>query len=82
MNEGTPTWDDVRRIADELQLKMHLAGMEARDRWRALEPRITELEHTIARTGERAGQVVAAELTALGKALQQLRDELVAPRKS
>jgi hypothetical protein len=29
---------DVRRLRDEVRLKLHLAGMDARDRWHALEP--------------------------------------------
>jgi 3-oxoacyl-[acyl-carrier-protein] synthase-3 len=72
----SPSWDDVRRIADELELKIHLAGMDARDRWRELQPRFAELEKTIASTGERAGQIVSKQITAVGTALKQLRDEL------
>jgi len=45
MTEQTPTWDEVRRIADELELKIHLAGMDARDRWRDLKPRLAEIEN-------------------------------------
>jgi hypothetical protein len=40
MSDAKKAWDEVRRIADELKLKMHLASMEARDRWQALEPRL------------------------------------------
>jgi hypothetical protein len=53
--------------------------MEARDRWRALQPRLAELEKTIAREGERAGQVVTQQLTEVGAALRKLRDDLVKP---
>jgi hypothetical protein len=70
------TWDDVRRIADELKLQMHLAGMDVRDRWDELQPRLAGLEQTIAREGERAGKVVAAQIAAMGTALRELRDEL------
>jgi hypothetical protein len=72
----TPTWDDVRRIADELELKMHLAGMEARGRWNALQPRLAEVEQTITREGERAGKFVASQLSALATTLRELRDDL------
>lgn len=77
----TPTetrkdWDDVRKLADELELKCRLARMDARDRWNALQPRLVKLEATIKRTGERAGKVVTEELSSLGKALRELRDEI------
>ena len=66
MTTPTPTWDEVRRIGDEIQLKMHLAGMEARDRWTALQPRLADLETTIERQGKRAGQMIADELRVIG----------------
>jgi hypothetical protein len=72
----TPTWDDVRRIADELQLKIHLASMDVRTRWNELQPRLAEVEKTIAREGERAGKFVAAQVSSLGEALRELRDEI------
>jgi len=77
MNENkTPTWDDVRRIADELQLKMHLAGMEVRERWTKLQPRLQELEKDIAAGGEKAGKVVTTQLSAVGDLLKELRDDI------
>jgi hypothetical protein len=69
-------WDDLRKIADELELKIRLASMDARDRWQGLRPRLIKLEDTVKRTGERASKVVTDELSALGKALRELRDEI------
>jgi len=80
MREASLNWDDVRRMADELELKIHLAGMDARDRWRALQPRLAKLEHSIAHQTERAAAVLADELAVIGKALQKLRDDLSAPK--
>lgn len=71
-----PTWNDVRQLADELELKIHLASMEARDRWHELQPRLVELERAIEDQGQRAGQALSEQLTALGKALQELAAEL------
>jgi len=45
MTDTTTHRDDLRRITDELELEIHLAGLDARDRWRALEPQLYELEH-------------------------------------
>lgn len=69
-------WDEIRRLADELELKMHLAGMDARDRWRALEPRLNQLERSLAAAGKRAGDAIEHELTAVGAALRKLRDDV------
>lgn len=76
MTEQRSTWDEIRRIADELELKVHLAGMEARDRWRALQPRLAEIEKALAGAGKRASDVVEQELATVGTALRRLRDDL------
>jgi hypothetical protein len=73
----SPTWDAIRRLRDELALEIHLASMEARDRWHALQPRIEEVESKILKASDRAEVVVEKELTAIGKALRDLRDDLV-----
>jgi hypothetical protein len=72
---------ELRRIADELELKIHLASMEARDRWQTLKPRLAEVEKSLARTGERATKVVQDEAASVGNALRKLRDELVQAAK-
>jgi hypothetical protein len=59
-----------------LGLKIHLASVDARDRWQALKPRLAEVEKKLARTGERATKVVQDEVAAIGKALNKLRDDL------
>jgi hypothetical protein len=69
-------WNELRRIADEFRVKLHLAGMDARDRWQALEPRLTALGKTIERGGEHTEKVMAEELASVGKALRELRDSL------
>jgi hypothetical protein len=72
---------ELRRIADELELKIHLASMDARDRWQTLKPRLAEVEKKLARAGERATNVVQDEVAAIGKALHKLRDDLVQAAK-
>lgn len=72
----TNTWDEVRRITDELELKIHLAGMEARERWQALKPRLVKLEQKIMTTSDRAEAAVTKELTAMGTLLRELRDDV------
>ena len=71
----TKPFDEVRRIADELELKIHLAKLEVRDRWTALKPRIAELERIVERTGEQAGHAIDAQVDKLAAALRSLRDD-------
>jgi hypothetical protein len=76
MTEKPTEWVDLRRIADEIELKIHLASMDAHDRWKALQPRLDKLGATIAHTRERASKVVTEELSAIRVALCKLRDDV------
>lgn len=70
------SWHELRRLADELELKIHLAGMDAKDRWNALQPRIAEVQKALQTAGERADEVVSQKLSKLGAALRKLADDL------
>ena len=72
----TTTWDEIRRIADQLELEIHLAGMEARDRWKALQPKLAELERTIDRAGKRAGEALGEQLSTVAQTLRELRADV------
>lgn len=74
--DNLSTWDEVRRVADELELKIHLANMDARDRWQALQPRLTAFEHRMKDATQRASKTVVAELQSLWSALRGLRDDI------
>jgi hypothetical protein len=77
MIEATSSWDDLRRIADEIQLKIHLAEMDARDRWRELEPQLTGIEPRLADAGGTASAAMAHELSELGTGLRQVSGDLM-----
>jgi hypothetical protein len=51
----------LRTLRDEIRLDLHLAGMEARDRWTAIEPRIEEAE-LLARDVTEASRKAIAEI--------------------
>jgi hypothetical protein len=70
-------WDDVRRIADEVELQVHLGGMDARDRWHGLETRLVHLEKSLAHSGDHAGEALVRELSEIRTGLVELRDKLV-----
>lgn len=72
----TTTWQDIRRIADDVRVQIHLAGMDTRDRWHALEHRIADLETRIGHTGDAVDEAVTHELAELHAALLHLRDDI------
>jgi hypothetical protein len=80
---NTPTtpagWPELRRAAEQLELEIHLGGMEARDRWRALKPQLAALERKIAEAGNRAGHVIAKEIEELARTLRGLREGIDHP---
>jgi hypothetical protein len=71
-----PTWTEIRRLADELQVKMNLAGKELRDRWHAFQPLLARLEHKVSAAGDRGTKVLAKELSDIGESLKRMIDDL------
>ncbi len=78
----TSTWDDVRQVRDQIKLELHLAGMEAREQWDKLQPRIVELEKSFESGAHKAGTAMADEVSALGATLKRLFGEITAKKPS
>lgn len=64
LNEGL---NELEQVADEIRVKLHLAGMDAKDAWRKLEPTIDD-----ARLHARSA--TASSRKAFQDILQALRD--------
>jgi hypothetical protein len=56
----------LRTLRDELRVTAHLAGMQAKEHWKALEQRASEVE-------DAAGEVTVASRDALSQVLGALR---------
>lgn len=69
-------WDDLKQAADDIELQIHLAGMDARTRWNVLKPQLVALGKTIAREGDRAGHVVSQQIAELAAAVRRLHDDM------
>lgn len=72
------SWQLLKALRDELRLELHLAGMDARTRLEALEPRFAEAERV-------AGNATAASkqlVTDLLETYRFLRDEVNAQKSS
>lgn len=72
------TRDDLKRAADEIRVKMHLAGMDAKDAWDDIQPRLEDFER---RFDEKADEV-SDELKALGGDIKQRLLNIKAKLKS
>ena len=57
--------DELKRLRDEIRVKLHLASLEARDRWNELEPSMGQVEKLAREVNE-----------ALKRKLGELRDRL------
>jgi len=61
------TRDDLKRTADEIKVKLHLAGMDAKDAWDEIQPRIADFEQRFDAKADEVGE----ELKALGQEIKQ-----------
>ena len=77
MSNDLTSWDEVRQLADEIEVQMHLATMESRERWALLKPRVEDLERRLVQVGERISGALLHELADLRAALARLRDDLI-----
>ena len=74
-------WDEIKRISDELELKVHLAGMEAKEKWEELKPLVQDLGAKMEDKAEAASARVVEELNNVGGLIKELRDDVVAKVK-
>jgi len=70
------TMSDLKRLGDEIRLKIHLGGMDARDRWAAMDKDLGHLEAALEARGEQAIDATRALMRDLGKRLHKLQAEL------
>lgn len=65
---------DLQTLRDELRVRLHLMGMDAKDAMIDLEPRIDRVESDLERVGDEALGRLATSLDKLATSLRALRD--------
>ena len=63
----------LRTLRDEIRIDLHLAGMEAKDKWRALEPHFEEAERfarEVSETSRTALEEIVAKYRAFRESLK------------
>lgn len=72
-DDAKKTWEKLQTLRDEVRLKIHLAGMDAKDEWNRLEQKMPELESQVGRTAEDLGEVTRSALeTSISDAIRRL----------
>ena len=65
--------DELRRVRDQMRLEIHLARMEAKERWKTLEPRL----HRAERFAKDVSQVSRRAMGEISSKLRDLRASLL-----
>ena len=65
--------EQLRTLRDDVRVKLHLAKMDAKDRWRELEPRVTAVLDQAARSTSAVSRQVVTDAI---HALEKLRDSI------
>src|SRR4029077_15490235 len=72
-----PTWDDVKRVADDMEKKVQSAGATAREKWnQQVGPKLAEIQQKLEETRQRAGDSIQHQVTALNEALGKLQHQI------
>lgn len=74
--DRTRAVEELRRVRDELRVKMHLAEMDVRTWWGEVEPMLADVEHKLERGTERAMKYADVLSEELSRALARMRDRI------
>ena len=68
--------EDVKKLRDELKVKVHLASMDVKDTWKKLEPRVEELQKQARDAGKKAADDVKASAAKLRESFESLKKKI------
>ena len=71
-NEMKKGVDLLKTLRDEIKVKLHLAGMDAKDQWSKLEPELSKVERAAEQATESSKKLMDEALSRL----KSLRDSL------
>ncbi len=67
---------ELQTLRDEIRVRVHLAGMDAKDSWSELEPRLSALEAQAKEASGNAAHALRQTAAELATALKNLRARL------
>ena len=62
----------MQTLRDEVRVRLHLAGMEAKDEWKKLEPHLEEVERTAEAFTDATGRAIDDAVARLRRLREQL----------
>lgn len=68
---------ELKKLRDEIRVKLHLAGMEVKERWKQLEPRLEEIERKVEAGGEEIIGTTTRLFEEVGRAFRELGERIV-----
>jgi hypothetical protein len=68
--------DQLQKLRDEIRVRLHLAGMDAKNTWSKLEPRIALVEQQLQKATHELSDASRTALDDVIKALKKLRDSM------
>lgn len=68
--------DDLRTLADEIRVKVHLGSMDAKDAWKELEPKIHDFEGKAKKVTDEIGVELKHFGATLKDELHRIRERL------
>jgi hypothetical protein len=76
MSETNNTIEDLKKLRDEVKVKMHLGEMEVKEWWAQMEPKLVELEASLERGAEQAAVSANVLIDEFAEAFRRIRDRL------
>lgn len=75
--ELSPVIDELSQLRDEIRVRLHLGGLDARDEWYHLEKRLDEVEQAVERAAGEAADATRGLAQELRRSMRGFRDRLV-----
>ncbi len=70
------TLDELKKLRDEVRVKVHLGEMEIKQWWENVEPQLLSLEQSLAKEAGKAADSAEVLIDELGKAYARIRDRI------
>jgi hypothetical protein len=76
MGENQTALEDLKKLYDEVRVKMHLGEMEAKEWWAQVEPQMALFMDSISRQANKASASATVFIDEFSEALRRVRDRL------
>lgn len=68
---------ELKKMRDEIRVKLHLAGMEVKERWKQLEPKLEEIERRVEAGSEELIGATTRMFEEVGRAFREMGERFI-----